>query len=136
MFLVNSYKVNEIESVCLSTCLNKNLLDKLIKSPITDIRHTAARCLKTICKQELVKTMNLKFEFTFDSLEMNEFVITTRCPRIRLLFARQVETVDHTVHEIFYSINEIAKYTSINSLIQFSKFWSILSVLLVKIKVS
>jgi TATA-binding protein-associated factor len=85
-----------IEHICSTGCLNKSLLEKilneipnmikLIKSPLTCIRNLIARCLASICKQELIKTMSLLLEFTIDCLENNEFNLFSRQGAIELVY--------------------------------------------------
>lgn len=61
-------------------------LMKLIKVPLSSIRHLASKCLSTLCKKELVRTMQILLEFTLDCLDNNEFNLFARQGAIELIF--------------------------------------------------
>ena len=89
--------INLVEFITLCGCLNKQLLNehiikeipnmvKLVKSPLTSVRHVTCRCLAAICKQELVKSMSLLLEAIFDCLEHSEFNLFSRQGAIELVY--------------------------------------------------
>jgi len=86
-----------LEFVTLSGCLNRNLFEekilneipnmiRLIKLPLTNVRHLTCRCLAAICKQEIIKAMSLLLEPIFDCLENSEFNLFSRQGAIELVY--------------------------------------------------
>ena len=61
-------------------------LIKLIKVPLSSIRHLASKCLSCLCKKELVRTMQILLEYTLDCLDNNEFNLFARQGAIELIF--------------------------------------------------
>lgn len=85
-----------IEYICSCGHLNEIILNKylneipnimkLIKSPLTGIRHVASRCLASITKQKIVISMGLLLEYTFDCLDNSEFNLFSRQGAIELVY--------------------------------------------------
>ncbi|RNA12097.1 TATA-binding -associated factor 172-like protein [Brachionus plicatilis] len=77
-------------------CLHMDILDKymeqipelmkLIKVPLSSVRHLASKCLSTLCKKQLVRTMQILLEYTLDCLDNNEFNLFARQGAIELIF--------------------------------------------------
>lgn len=85
-----------IEYVCSLESLDKMILNKfmdkvpdmmkLIKLPLSSVRSLIAKCLATMCKQELVRTMQIILEYTLDCLDNNEFNLFSRQGAIELIY--------------------------------------------------
>lgn len=85
-----------VEYVCSLDNLDVQILEKylqvtpdlikLIKLPVTAVRHLTSRCLAMICRQDLVKTMQLILEYALDCLDNNEFNLFSRQGAIELIY--------------------------------------------------
>lgn len=60
-------------------------LVRLVKLPLTTVRHLASRCLASIARRDLVPTFHSILEYTFECLENNEFNLFARQGSIELI---------------------------------------------------
>jgi TATA-binding protein-associated factor len=85
-----------VEYICSCGQLSEIILEKylkeipsiikLIKSSLSGIRHVASRCLASITKQKIVKSMSLLLEYTLDCLDNSEYNLFSRQGAIELVY--------------------------------------------------
>ncbi|CAF0748348.1 unnamed protein product [Brachionus calyciflorus] len=85
-----------VNYVCSLSGLNVEILNKfmvqvpelmkLIKLPLSSVRNLVSKCLSTICRKELVRTMQIILEYTLDCLDNNEFNLFARQGAIELIY--------------------------------------------------
>lgn len=69
---------------------------KFVKTPLTSVRHLTNRCLASVCRRELIPTMQMLLEYTIECLENNEFNLFARQGAIELIHCL-LEQLGHAV---------------------------------------
>lgn len=69
---------------------------KFVKIPLTSVRHLSSRCLASVCRRELIPTMQMLLEYTIECLENSEFNLFARQGAIELIHCL-LEQLGHAV---------------------------------------